>query len=159
MPNPGAHRPRLLRPSAAHTRALLERTVRQMWPADQVRTDPDGSFEFRFGCAAGWLTVLDTAPIMVRVTAHAAYDIDACESLWSELNDIQLATLSAAVAWCDGTVFVTQTLDPAGVNVTTLAQAVRAVGGVADNIGPLLAGVFDGQTPYASDPSSERKAG
>lgn len=136
--------------------ALLERTISQIWDDAAVRIDVDGAYEFRFGCATGWISVLETRPVMIRVTAHAAYDMDPSPRLWSELNEIQLSTLSAAVAWCDGTVFVSQTLDPAGVNRTSLAQAIRAVGGAADDIGPLLAGMFGGETPY---PMSRQRSG
>lgn len=147
------------RSAADRVDADLSELLRDLWAPEPLRRDGDGAYEFRYGCAAGWVSVVDTAPVMVRVTAHAAYDVVRAPELWAELNDIQLATLSASVAWCDGTVFVSQTLHPAGLNASTLAQAVRAVGGVADSIGPLLAGVFGGQLPYEPDASATRRAG
>jgi hypothetical protein len=128
--------------------ALLEAVLRELWMCDELPADDDGDIPFRFGSAACWLSVVATRPVMVRVFAHAAYDLEATPELLGELNDIQLATLSATVSWCDGTVLVSQTLSPHGLNRRTLRQAMRAVGGVANDIGPLLAGLFDGQTPY-----------
>ena len=107
---------RSARPAADRVDAELAELLRELWAPEPLRRDTDGAYEFRYGCAAGWVAVVDTAPVMVRVTAHAAYDVVRTPDLWTELNDIQLATLSAAVAWCDGTVFVSQTLHPAGLN-------------------------------------------
>jgi hypothetical protein len=128
--------------------AVLDTVLRDIWACDELPADDDGDIPFRFGSAACWVSVLTTRPVMVRVFAHGAYDLEPSPALFSELNDIQLATLSASVAWCDGTVLVSQTLSPHGLNRRTLRQAMRAVGGVANDVGPLLAGLFDGQTPY-----------
>lgn len=130
------------------TQALVEQVLREIWSRTELPSDDDGDLPFRYGSAACWVSVIDTRPVMVRVFAHAAYDIESSPELFAELNDIQLATLSATVAWCDGTVLVSQTLYPHGLNVRTLRQAMRAVGGVANDVGPLLAGLFDGQTPH-----------
>jgi hypothetical protein len=129
-------------------RSSVEQLLREIWSIDTVRVDTDGDMPFRYGSAACWVSVLDTRPAMVRVFAHAAYDVGASARLLVELNDIQLATLSATVAWCDGTVLISQTLSPHGLNPSTLRQAMRAVAGVANDVGPLLAGLFDGETPY-----------
>lgn len=129
-------------------RSSVEELLVEIWGAEKVRVDDDGDIPFRYGSAACWVSVLDTKPTMVRVFAHAAYDLGTSARLLVELNDIELATLSATVAWCDGTVLVSQTLSPHGLNRRSLRQAMRAVAGVANDVGPLLAGLFDGETPY-----------
>lgn len=55
-----------------------------------------------------------------------------------------------------GVVVVSQTISPYGLTGPVLAQALKAVGGLADDIGLLLAGMFNGATPY---PSQQQRAG
>ena len=43
---------------------------------------------------------------------------------------------------------VSQVLSPIGLTQPVLAQALRSVSGVAEDIGPLLAAMFDGSTPF-----------
>lgn len=136
----------------SHVEQLLECE----WDSCRVQVDGDGDYPFRCGTAACWVSVLDTEPIMVRVFAHAAYGLKPSLKLFKELNDIQRRALSCRVEFVDGVVLVSQTISPYGLTHPVLAQALSAVGTVADDIGTLLAAVFGGLTPFGAEvPDSE----
>ncbi len=137
-------------------RSHVERLLQDHWQACRVAPDCDGDYAFRDGTAACWVSILDTEPIMVRVYAHAAIGIKSSLKLLSELNAIQWRALSASISLRGGIVVVEQTISAVGLTQPVLAQAMRAVGGVADDIGLLLAGMFNGTTPHpATEPKTE----
>ncbi len=136
----------------SHVELLLQRE----WDLCRVIADSDGDFPFRHGTAACYVSVLDTDPPMVRVFAHAAYGLKPTLKLLRELNEIQRRALSARVELRNDVVVVSQTLSPLGLTQPVLAQAMDAVATVAADIGTLLAGMFDGSTPFpAGVPDSE----
>lgn len=138
-------------------RSHVERLLQDEWETCRVLVDDDGDYPFRYGTASCWVTVLEAEPMMVRVFAHAAYGVRPTLRLLTELNEIQLGARTAAVMVDDGTVIVSQTLAARGVNRRSLRQALQAVGGVADDIGLLVAGMYGGTTPYpASVPVDEQ---
>ena len=133
-------------------RSHVERLLQEEWEACRVQPDDDDDYHFRRGTAACWVRLLDTADRpMIRVWAEAAIGVKASVAMWKELNDIQRRCLSTAVVWVDGRVLVSQTLSPIGLTGPVLAQALDAVGNVADDVGLLLAGMFGGSTPYPVD--------
>lgn len=135
----------------------VERLLAEEWELCRLTPDPDGDFFYRSGTAACWVSVMNTAPIMVRVFAHAATGLKASLKLFHELNDIERRALSVSVVLEHDTVVVSQTISPIMLTAPVLAQALTAVGGVADDIGLLLAGVFGGSTPFPAEstPTSE----
>ena len=139
-------------------RSHVERLLQDEWDVCRVVVDGDGDFPFRTGTAACWVSVLNSEPVMVRVFAHAAHGVRSSAKLLRELNDIEGRTLSVAVHHQGGAVIVAQTLSPVELTRPVLAQALVAVGGVADDIGPLLASMFDGSTPYDAVESESEDA-
>jgi type III secretion system-like peptide-binding chaperone len=131
-------------------RSHVELLLQDVWRVCRVEADDEGDYPFRDGTAAGWVSVLDSEPILVRVFAHAARGVKPSLKLLTELNEIQRRALSPAVMLHDDIVIVQQTISPIELSAPALAQAVRAVGGVADDIGILLASMFNGVTPYPS---------
>lgn len=129
-------------------RSHVERLLQDEWDTRTVTVDGDGDYPFRCGTAAGWVQVTSSDPVMVRVFAHAATGLRPSLKLLSELNSIQCRTLSASVMLHAGVVVVAQTISPIALTRPVLAQALNAVGGIADDIGVLLAGMFNGATPY-----------
>jgi hypothetical protein len=132
-------------------RSHVERLLQQEWGADEVCADGDADYPFRCGTAMAWVRVIETEPTMVQVFAHAAGGMRPSLKLLRELNDIELRTLSSSVTLQGSVVLVSQTISPVGLTQPVLAQALRAVSGVADDIGLLLAGMFNGSTPFAAD--------
>lgn len=145
----------------AWIRSHVELLLAEEWQLCRVPVDSDGDWFYCRGTAACWVSVIDTAPVMVRVFAHAARDLKRSLKLLSELNDIERRALSVSVVLEYGTVVVSQTVSPVGLTRPVLAQAVNAVGGVADDIGLLLAGMFGGATPFPAElePTNEDAAG
>lgn len=131
----------------SHVELLLQRE----WNLCRVAADDDGDFPFRRGTAACYVSVLGTDPPMVRVFAHAAFGVKPTLKLLREINDVQHRALSARVELCNDVVVVSQTLSPIGLTQPVLAQALDAVGTVADDIGPLFAAMFDGRTPFPQE--------
>jgi hypothetical protein len=131
----------------SHVELLLQRE----WEVCRVAVDPDGDFAFRAGTAACWVTVSDGELPMVHVFAHAACGLKPTAKVLRELNDIQNRALSARVSLADGCVLVSQVLSPIGLTQPVLAQALRAVAGVAEETGPLIAAMFDGCTPFPAE--------
>jgi hypothetical protein len=132
-------------------RSHVELLLAEEWGVCRVKADDDGDWFFRAGTAAGWVSVIDTAPIMVRVFAHAATGLKPSLKLFTELNEIERRALSAAVVLEHGTVVVSQTISPVGLTAPVLQQALVSVGGVAEDIGLLLAGMYGGSTPFPAE--------
>lgn len=133
-------------------RSHVERLLQDEWDACRVHPDDDGDYGFRNGTAACWVSVLASEPVMVRVFAHAAHSIKASAKLFREINDINNRLLSAQVVWGhNGVVLVSQTVSAVDLTRPVLAQAINTVGSVANDLGPLLAGMFGGETPYPAE--------
>lgn len=133
-------------------RSHVERLLQDEWDVCRVVTDDDGDYPFRNGTAAGWVTIMPGGDVpFVRVFAHAALDVKPTVALLRELNDIQARCLTAAIFVVDGRVIVSQTVSPVGLTRPVLAQALNAVGGVAADIGLLVAGMFGGSTPFPAE--------
>jgi hypothetical protein len=136
----------------SHVELLLQRE----WDVCRVLSDEDGDFPYRHGTAACYVSVLDVDPPMVRVFAHAAYGLKPTLKVLREINEIQGRSMSARVELRRDVVVVSQTVSPIGLTQPVLAQAMDAVGSVADDIGTLLAAMFDGATPFKHEiPDSE----
>jgi hypothetical protein len=129
-------------------RSHVELLLARQWDVCRVLTDADGDFPFRHETAACWVSVLDSDPPMVRVFAHAAFGMKPTLKLLRELNDIQGRMLSARVQLSGDAVVVSQTISAHHLTQPVLAQAMDAVASVAADIGPLLAAMFDGSTPF-----------
>lgn len=136
---------------AMWVRSHVERLLADEWNVCRVAPDDDGDYPFRFGTARCWVEVMDGEPVMVRVFAHAATDVRASAKLLHELNAIQAHALSAAIRHEGRLVLVAQTLSPYGLTAEVLSQALVAVGGLADDVGGLLAQMFGGVTPYPAE--------
>ena len=136
----------------SHVELLLQRE----WDVCRVLSDEDGDFPYRHGTAACYVSVLDLDPPMVRVFAHAAYGLKPTLKVLREINEIQGRSVSARVELRRDVVVVSQTFSPIGLTQPVLAQAMGAVGSVADDVGTLLAAMFDGATPFKHEiPDSE----
>ena len=131
-------------------RSHVEQLLESAWGVCRVAPDGDGDYPFRHGTAACWVAVLPTAPVMVRVFAHAALGLKPTLRLFRELNDIERRALSCSVLLEGDAVVVSQTISPIGLTEPVLEQALLAVGGVAEDIGLLLAAMFGGETPYSA---------
>ncbi len=129
-------------------RSHVERLLQDEWDVCRVEPDADGDYRFRFGTAGCWVHLVEGELPMVRVAAQAVIGVRRNLKLLTELNDIQRRALSSAVLWSNDAVIVSQTLSPVGLTAPVLTQAMAAVGGLADEVGVLLASMFGGETPF-----------
>ncbi len=134
----------------------VERLLADEWNVCRVHADGDGDYPWSHGAAIGWVSVVDAGDgFMLRVWAHAAYDVKPSAKLLRELNDIQVRSLSTAVCLVGHIVGVSQTISPIGLTQPVLAQALTAVRNIADDIGLLLAGMYGGRTPLEPAATAE----
>jgi hypothetical protein len=139
-------------------RSHVERLLQNEWEVCRVSVDEDGDYPFRNGTAVCWVQVMDSDPAMVRVFAHAAIGMRSSLKLLRELNEIEGRALSATVRLQDGAVIVSQTISPIGLTRPVLRQALQSVAGAADDIGLLLASMFNGSTPFVAEASESEDA-
>jgi hypothetical protein len=134
----------------------VERLLAEEWEVCRVTRDGDGDYPWAHGTAIGWVSVVGAGDgFMVRVWAHAAYEVKSSAKLLRELNDIQGRTLSTAICLAGHIVGVEQTISPIGLTQPVLAQALNAVRTVADDIGLLLTAVYGGRTPLPASTTTE----
>lgn len=131
-------------------RAYVEKLLREAGDPDVV-PDEDGDYPFRWGTAACWLRVCEEPHLRVQVFGQAAFGVKASARLLRELNEANARTVSARVYLLGGSVLVEQSVPADGLNEASLTQACVAVGSVADDLGILLAVMFDGETPFPAE--------
>ena len=131
-------------------RAYVEKLLREAGDVE-IEPDGDGDYPFRWGTAACWVRVCAEPHLRVQVFGHAARGVKASARLLREINEANARSLSARVYVLGDTVMVGQSVLADGLKAATLQQACIAVGVVADDLGLLLAVMFDGQTPFPAE--------
>ena len=81
---------------------------------------------------------------MVRVFAHAAYEVKSSAALFKEINALNARSRLATVSWSSGVVSVHAALPAEPLDRPSLRLALDMVSCVADDIGELTAAVFGG---------------
>lgn len=128
-------------------RSHLERCLQDVWEVRQLEQDDDGDYPFRAKSALGWVRVETFRPALVRVFAHAAYQVKRSAALLSEINTLNARSRLATVSWSDGVVSVSCALPAESLDRPSLRLALDSVTHVADDISELTAAVFGGQLP------------
>lgn len=137
-------------------RSHVERCLEDHWETHPLTVDPDGDYPFRWGTAHCFVSIVEADSLFIRVWAFAARVPRKSLKLLSELNEINERALTAHVYWTGACVVVEQTIHADGLTTETLGQACLAVGGLADDIGTLLASMFDGETPHSALDSEDQ---
>lgn len=132
-------------------RSHVERCLQDIWQVCRVPVDDDGDYPFRAGVAACWVRVDSQTPVLVRVFGHAVVGVKRSAGLLRELNDVNSRARTTSAAWDAGTVRVSAMVHPAALDRTSLRHALDAVASVSNDLGPMLAGVYGGETPYAAE--------
>ena len=132
-------------------RSHVERCLEDIWERFPLETDGDGDWPYRFGTAGCWVHVEPDGVGTVRVVAIAARELKRSAKLLAEVNDVNARTLTAHAYFTGDTVLVEQALLASTVDRAALAQACAAVGSVANDIGSMLAAVFDGETVFPEE--------
>ena len=87
----------------------------------------------------------------VEVYALAATGVRTRAAALREINALNARLASATVVLADGVVVVKQRVHADGLTENTLAQAVRAVAGVADDVGLAMRVMHDGTAVFGAD--------
>ena len=132
-------------------RSHVERCLQDIWDVHDLVIDDDGDYPYRHGTAMCWVSPFAGPVPGVRVFAHAAQQLKPSAKLLREVNDLNVRSVWARVAFQSGVVRVSAELHWAAVDRLALEQAARAVGEVADDIGALLATVYGGHTPFPAE--------
>ena len=130
--------------------AYLEQLLRQHLEAEPI-TDGDGDFPFRWGTAACWVSLQMAPRWRVQVFAHAAHGVKQSARLLREVNDVNARLVDGRVYWRGGVVLVETSIEAASLDAASLDNAARVVGSTADDVGGLIAAMFDGSTPYPAE--------
>lgn len=132
-------------------RAYVEKLLRESG-LEGVEADDDGDYPFRWGTAACWVRIQERPFVRVEVFAHVVHGVRPSARLLREINDANRRAVGGRVYEWDGSVLAAQSVHAHGLQSDTLVQACVGVGTVADDLGALLAAMFDGQTPYPPEP-------
>lgn len=128
-------------------RAYVESLLRQVWDGEIVE-DGDGDWPFRHGTASCWVAARPYPSWRVEVFAHVAFEVKQSACLLRELNEMNSCLVHGRVFWRDGVVVAETSIDADHVDQGSLVQACSAIGSMADDLGALLAAMFDGRTPF-----------
>jgi hypothetical protein len=128
-------------------RSHVERCLQDIWDVRVPEVDGDGDYPFRSASSVGWVRVEPQRPVLVRVFAHAAYEVKRSVALLKEINALNVRSRFATVCWAGGVVSVHSALPAESVDRATLRLALDTVTSVADDISVLTAAVFGGQLP------------
>ena len=132
-------------------RSHVERCLQDIWEVCRVPVDDDGDYPFRAGVAACWVRVDAHAPILVRVFGHAVVDVKRSAGLLRELNDVNSRARTTSAAWDAGVVRVSAMVHPDALGRGALRHALDAVASVSNDLGPMMASVYGGTTPYSAE--------
>lgn len=128
-------------------RAYVESLLREVWDGDVVE-DGDGDWPFRHGTAACWVAARPYPSWRVEVFAHVAFEVKQSARLLRELNEMNGLLVHGRVYWRDGVVVAATGIQAEHVDEESLIEACAAIGAMADDLGALLAAMFDGRTPF-----------
>ena len=131
-------------------RAYVDSLLRELWDG-RAYTDDDGDWPFRRGTAACWVAVRPSPRWRVEVFAHAASDVKQSARLLRELNEANSHLVEGRIYWRGGMVVVETSVEATQVNPASLSLACMAVGTTADDLGGLIAAMYDGSTPYPAE--------
>jgi hypothetical protein len=129
-------------------RSHVERCLQDVWDVCRVRADDDGDYPFRAGTSACFVRIENERPKMVRIWAVAAQGVPRSAKVLGEINQVNSRSRSACVNWSGGLIVVEQAIHAKAVGRTTLQQALDAVGKIAEDVGPMIAAVYGGTTPF-----------
>jgi hypothetical protein len=85
------------------------------------------------------------------VFAHAASGVKQSARLLREINEANSHLVEGRTYWRGGVVVVETSVEATQVNPASLSLACMAVGTTADDLGGLIAAMYDGSTPYPAE--------
>jgi hypothetical protein len=132
-------------PTLEELTTFVEDTLKELLDVDDIARDDDGDLPFTYGSAKFFVRVRAEPPI-VHVFSPLLWGIGESPELLRALNDINLRTHAARLAWTGAQVVAMIDLPGAWLARATLAAACDYIGGLADHFDDELQGRFGGET-------------
>jgi hypothetical protein len=139
----------------AMLRSHVERALQGIWEQTDLVVDDDGDYPFRSRTALCWVQVVGGEQPAVRVFAQAASDVPEGKRMFRELAELNSCSRWAKISWVHGVVVVDESIHWLSVDRAALERAMESVMVVSDDIGPMLAAVHGGETPFPLDAEAE----
>lgn len=134
--------------TAESTRPALERYLAVRFGSVPAR-DADGDYVISHGSWELYVRLVEADPARIDVFAVALRDVDSTLELLTEINSINVGRAFSRVVWSNQHVLVTAELMARSLDQAELYAAIDNVADVAAGIGPTLAVVFGGASPFA----------
>lgn len=131
-------------------RSHVELLVRREAELNEIdfSIDDDGNWWWRAGSADCGIHVLDfDVNPLIHLAARAVTGVKKSGALLTELNDFE-SSRWAKVQWTRGEVVASILLSAVGLTHEVLADAMRSIEKAATELGPMIATVYGGTTPY-----------
>lgn len=136
--------------------AHVEKCLTAMTNGAEVVVDDDGDYVIGWEPARVYLRVQREPYWSAEVFTCAAMGLQPKVAVLREINDLNLRLASAtALLTPQGSVVIKQRVHCDGVTADSITQAVCAVGGAAEDVGVLMASMFDGHSPFSIDAAAE----
>jgi hypothetical protein len=132
-------------------RSHVERALQDIWGVSDLVADDDGDYPFRTKTAACWVRVVGDEQPAVRVFGQAVCGVPESKKMFRELVDLNAASRWAKISWAHGVVVVDQSIHWLSVDRAAIERALDSVAIVSDDIGPMIAAFYGGETPFPVD--------
>jgi hypothetical protein len=132
-------------------RSHVELALRGIWEQSELVVDDDGDYPFRSKTAVCWVRVVGGEQPAVRVFAQAATDVPEGKKMFRELVELNSCSRWAKISWAHGVVVVDESIHWLSVDRGALERAMESVMVVSDDIGPMVAAIYGGETPFPLD--------
>ncbi len=132
-------------------RSHVEQTLQGIWEQSDLIADEDGDYPFRSKTAVCWVRVVGGEQPAVRVFAQAACGVPESKNMFRELAELNSCSRWAKISWACGVVAVDQSIHWLSIDRDALERALDAVAVVSDDIGPMIAAIYGGETPFPLD--------
>jgi hypothetical protein len=132
-------------------RSHVERALQSIWEQTDLVVDDDGDYAFRSRTAACWVRIVGGDQPAVRVFAQAAVGVPSTKKVFEEISELNARSRWAKISWCHGVVVVDESIHWLSVDRDAIERAMESVMVVSDDIGPMIATVYGGETPFPLD--------
>jgi hypothetical protein len=134
-------------------RSHVEAALRELRHWSTPEPDADGDYPFRADTSACWVRIVGGPDPSVQVFGHAANDVPRSAKMLAEINELNRQSRWTKVFWINGCVISEATLHWTLVDAPSLDRVMGATCAVCDDIGPMIAAVFGGETPLQPLPA------
>lgn len=133
-------------------RAYVEDLLERMVGLDRLHRDADGDYPVRYADAGYYVRIVDGSEPVVQVFSTPVVNVEATESLFTELNSINAQIGFARIFWFAGQVLVQTEVLAESMDPASFENACVCVGELSMKWAPLLSERHGGEPGYAWEP-------